>query len=140
MELAIYRKKSNHKIIAIIMAVICVFCLVPNAILLADALNQPTIGMTGINNSDLTVGMTGILNSDLLIDNNVADWHINPSEQPVMLIIPLVFLSVALLLLIQVAFSEDKSIKKLIYAAVLIMIALALLSGVQFSVNTLLGG
>jgi hypothetical protein len=85
-------------------------------------------------------GNLGVENSDLLLFNDGSDWHINPSEQPTMLIIPLVFLSVAILLLIQVAMSEDKSIKKLIYAAVLIIIALAMLSGIQFSVNTLLGG
>lgn len=140
METALYRKKSNYQVIAVVMAVICLFLLVTNAIVFASALNDPTIGMTGVNNSDLTVGMTGVENSDLLIDNNPADWHINPSEQPLLLVIPLVFFALALLLLIDTAFSEDRSIKKLIYAAILIMMALAMLGSVQFSVNSLLGG
>jgi hypothetical protein len=122
------------------MVVLCIVCIIPTAIVFASAITDPTIGMSGVNNSDLTVGMTGVENSDLLLDNNPADWHINPSEQPLLLIIPLIFFALALLLLIDMAFSEDKNIKKLIYAAILIIMALALLSGVQFNVNNILGG
>jgi len=140
MELAIYRKRKSYKLITFILIGIAIFCLIPNAILLASALTDPTIGMTGVNNSDLTVGMTGVENSDLLLDFNGADWHINPSEQPVMLAIPLVFLAVAILLLINLALSEEKNIKNLIYAAILIIIALTMLASIQFNINSLLGG
>lgn len=140
MELAIYRKRNNYRIIAIIMAAICALCLIPASIVLASVLNDATIGMTGVNNSDLTAGMTGVGNGDLLIDNDGTGIHINPSQYPLLPIIPLVFLAVALLLLINLAFSEDKSIKKLIYAAILIIIALSMLASIQFSVTNLLGG
>jgi hypothetical protein len=124
----------------VVMAVLCIVCIIPTAIVFASAITDPTIGMNGVNGSQLTVGMTGVEHSDLLLDYNPADWHINPSEQPSLLIIPLVFFAFALLLLIDMAFSKDKDIKKLIYAAILIMMALALLQGVQFNVNSLLGG
>jgi hypothetical protein len=140
MELAIYRKQNKYKIATFIMVAICVLCIVPNAILLASALTDPTIEMSGVNNSELTIGRTGVNGSDQLLDYNGADWHVNPTEQPLMLIIPLVFFAVALLLLIQMALSEDKSISNLIYAAILIIMALALLTSVQFNINSLLGG
>lgn len=139
MELAIYRKK-NYKGFVFALLAIAIFCLIPNVILLADALTDPTIGMAGVNNSDLTVGMTGVENSDPLLDFNGADWHVDPSQQPLMLIIPLVFFAVAILLLIDLALSEEKKLVNLIYAAILIFIAVAMLGAIQFNINSLLGG
>jgi hypothetical protein len=140
MELSIHRK--NYRAITIIMVVACVFCLIPLSIVMASALTDPTIGMNGVNNSSLTVGRNALDDSTRLLDNDAADWHISPSDSvyPIMILVPFVFLVVALLLLIQMALSEDKSIKNLIYAAILIIIALSMLSGIQFSINSLLGG
>lgn len=122
------------------MVVICLACLFPLGVGLASVFSQPTIGMTGVNDSNLTVGMTGVSNNDILIDFDAADWHINPSEYPILLIIPTVFFGVALFLIVSFALSEDKSIKNLIIAGILITVALAMLAGVQASTDTLLGG
>lgn len=133
-------KRSNRLRVIVIIATI--LCLIPISIVVAAAFNQPTIGMAGVNNSDLTVGMSGVNNSDLLLDYDASDWHISPSDSvyPIMIIVPLVFFAVGLLLLIQLALSEDKSLKNLIYAAVLIIIALSMLAGIQFNINSFLGG
>lgn len=138
MELAY--KRIDKKYCKILIVLSCLFVLIPTAVVFASALTQPLIGMIGVDDSQLTIGMVGINNSDRLIDFSKSDWHINPSEYPIMLSIPLIFFLVASLFIIQFALSEDKSIKKLVIAAILITIALALLSGVQFNVNMLLGG
>jgi cytochrome bd-type quinol oxidase subunit 1 len=138
MESVMYRK-NNQKTITIIM-VMLILCLIPVSIVVASALTDPTVGIN--NNSDLTAGMSGVNNSDLLLDFNGADWHINPSDSfyPIMIIIPLVFLAVAILILINFVLAEEKDIKNLIYAAVFIIIALAMLANMQFNINSFLGG
>lgn len=141
MELAIYRKKTNKlKITAIFLAVVCLACLVPATMVFASALTDPTIGMTGVNNSDLTVGMTGVNNGDLLLDFDAADWHLNPSEYPIALAIPVVFFAVALLMILNMILADRVELKTIIYVAILISVALAMLASIQLNTNSLWGG
>lgn len=138
MELAL-KRKQHSKWILLPLIVLCLVMLVPSSIVLANALTDPYIGRSGIDNSDLTAGFNN--SSDLLID-----WdnpgHINPSSAvyPVMIIVPLIFFALALLILLGMAFTEGLTIKGLIIVGILIFIALALLAGVNFSTNSLLGG
>ena len=140
MELAIYRKTNNHHIITIMMVVICIVLMIPSIVVLASALTDPTIGMTGVNNSQLTVGMTGINHDDLLLDYNPADWHINPSDQPLLIVIPLVFLAFSILLIFYMLETKQHPLKILLTIGILIYIALALLPNINNIVNSLLGG
>ena len=140
MEMVLRNKKLNKKLILIPLLILCLLMAVPSSIVFANALTDPTIGMTGVDNSDLTVGMSGVSESDFLIDFD-NPGHINPSSSvyPVMMIVPLIFFLLAILLILDMVFS-GLDIKKLIIVAILIVIALALLAGVNFSTNSLLGG
>lgn len=141
MELTLKLQQLNKKWVLIPLAIICVVMLVPTAIAFANAINDPTIGMSGVNDSDLTIGMSGLGTSDFLIERG-NNGHINPSSAvyPVAIIVPLIFFALALLLIVSMAFGEGLDLKKLILIAVLITIALALLAGVNFSTNSLFGG
>lgn len=132
-------KRKDNKLISIVMAIICVLCLIPTAVVFANAVTkQPTIGMSGVNNSGLTIGMTTLDNSSKLIDTNESQpSSLTSTETPFLIIIPLIFFLLALFLIMQVAFSEDKDFKKLVYAAILIFVALALLGAIQFHINGL---
>ena len=138
MELTL--RKNNNKIFLIPLLIACLIMVVPSAIVFANAMTDPYVGMSGVNNSDLTAGMTGVNRSDLLID-----WdnpgHINPSSPSygTMMAIPLIFFLLAILLILGMVFSKELNLKMLIIVAVLISLALALLSGVNFSTNSLLG-
>lgn len=141
MELTLKRQQFNKKWILVPLAIICLVMLVPTAIAFANAINDPTIGMSGVNDSGLTIGMAGLGTSDFLIERG-NNGHINPSSEvyPVAIIVPLIFFALALLLIVSMAFGDGLDIKKLIIIALLIMIALALLAGVNYSTNNLFGG
>jgi len=138
MELAIRRRQPN-KLILIPFLIISMVCLIPAAIVFANAFTDPTIGMSGVNNSDLTAGFNG--SGDILIDFD-NPGHINPSSMSygLMIIVPLIFLLLAIILVLSMVFGDGLDLRKLILVAVLIITALALLAGVNFSTNSLLGG
>lgn len=141
MELAIYRKKSNNRLVTTIMVVICLICLIPSAIVLASALTQPYIGMAGVNNSDLTVGMQPFDDSSRLIDYG-GTWHLNPNSSAFQLanLLPLIFLVVGILLVWYMIEKEQPGVRILIVIAILIYFLLALLPSIQEMVTNLLGG
>jgi hypothetical protein len=141
MELAIYRKK-NHKTIALTMAVVCVLCLIPITFVIASALTDPTIGMNGVNNSQLTVGRTGVNGSDQLIDNGSHSTILNPSSGAGQLAVTtvIVFMAFSILLILYEIETKKKPIYLLLTIAILIYIALALLPNINSIVNNLLGG
>ena len=142
MELAMHRKQGiSKKWILFPLLILCLVMLIPSAIVFASALDDPTIGMNGVNDSDLTIGMTGVNHSDLLIERG-NNGHVNPSAMyfPLMMIVPLVFFALAILLILGMVFTDGLNIKGLILVAILIIIALALLAGVNFRTNSLLGG
>lgn len=138
MELAMARNRTDNKPLTILLVAICLIVMIPTAYVLASALTDPTIGRAGVANNDLTIGMVGVTHNDVLIDNGPPPT-LSANEFPLMLIIPLVFLAVALLLLVQLVLDEPRDIKKLVIAAVLITIALTLLNVIQFNVNSLIG-
>ena len=143
MELVLSRKKNNVwvKTIVIAMIAVCLVYIVPTSLVLAGYWNDPTVGMFGVNNPDLTVGMTGVDNPDLLVE--VRDFSLiypDTAGYGLFIIIPLIFLAVAVLLLMNLVLSEEKDIKHLIYAAILIYVAISMLQSVQFNINSLLGG
>jgi hypothetical protein len=140
MEL-VMRKQSNKKWFLIPLIVICLTILVPVSIVLANSFTYPFVGMSGVNNSNLTIGRTGVGTSDFLIDFD-APAHINPSSPsyPVMIIIPLVFLAVAILLLVKMALSDDLDLKMLIIIGIMIIISIAMLISMQSQITTLIGG
>jgi len=139
MELAL--RRNNKKYFLIPLIVICISILVPVSIVFANSFTYPFVGMSGVNNSELTIGRTGVGTSDFLIDFD-APAHINPSSPsyPVMIIIPLVFLAVAILILAKLVFSEDIDLKILIIAAILVIIAISMLVSMQSQITSLIGG
>jgi len=115
-------------------------CLIPTMIVFASALTQPLVGMNGVNNSGLTIGRTGSNNSNLTLDKGNTGGHINPSQYPLFPIIPIVLFMVSLLIIVIFILQENKDIRFLIYAGIIIIFALLLLSLVQTNINALLGG
>ena len=142
MEAALSQKQNNKRWVLTFLFLICMVGLIPSFVVFANALTDPTIGMSGVNDSQLTVGMTGVNNSNLLIDFNASDWHINPSSSvyPVMMAVPLIFFIVALLFILGLAFNPELNIKGVLIVALLIFVALALLVFVNSQTNSLLGG
>ena len=140
MELALQRKRSNPRII-VIMAVMAVLCLIPPAIVLASALNDPTIGMTGVNNSQLTLGMHATDDSTRLLDNSGHPTILNPSSPAgqLAIIIPLIFIFLGILLIWYLIETKQSGIKILVVIAVLIYVLLALLPSINDIVRNLLG-
>jgi len=141
MELSIKKERWGNKIIPLILLVLSIMLLIPSAVIFASALTQPLIGMNGVNNSGLTVGMNGITSSDRLIDFGDSG-NLNPDSPSFRLagLLPLIILVVAILLLINMVFAEEVKLKNIIFAAVLILLALAFLVTIQSNVTGLLGG
>jgi hypothetical protein len=141
MELAIYRKRNN-KTVTIIMAVIFGLCLIPVSIVLASALSSSTMGMTGVNNSQLTVGMNAIDNSTRLMDNSSHPTILNPSSGAgqMAVVTVLIFLAFAILLVLYEVETQRPPLVILLTIGVLIYMALALLPAINTMVTTLLGG
>ena len=141
MELAMYRKRNN-KTITIIMAVVIALCLIPISIVVASALNQPTIGMTGVNNSQLTIGMHALDDSTKLIDNGINPATVSPSSGAgqMAIVTVLVFLAFAILLILYEIETKKPALIILLTIGVLIYMALALLPAINNMVTHLLGG
>ena len=140
MELVSYRKRNN-KTIAIILAVILALCLVPVAIVVASALNQPTIGMTGVNNSQLTVGMHATDDSTRLMDSGSTPSILNPSSPAgqMTIVTVIIFLVLAILLILYEVETHRHPIVILLTIGILIYVALALLPAINIMVRNLLG-
>jgi len=141
MELTIKREKWGNKFIPLVLLFLSVILLIPSAVIFASALTQPLIGMNGVNNSGLTVGMNGVTSSDRLIDFGDSG-NLNPNSPAFHLanLLPLIILVVAIFLLLNMLFAEEVQLKNIIFAAVLILIALAFLVSIQSNVTDLLGG
>jgi heme/copper-type cytochrome/quinol oxidase subunit 4 len=140
MEL-VMRKQSNKKWFLIPLIVICLTILVPVSIVFALAFNQPEVGMLGVNNSSLTIGIAGSAISDYLIETrNPSLIYSDSPSYPMLIIIPLIFVVVALLLLVKMAFSDDLDLKMLIIIGIMVVIAIAMLISMQSQITTLIGG
>ena len=121
------------------MLVLFLAFLIPTIVLAAVGGNT-WIGMSGVVHSNLYIG-TGV-HGQWWVGFNVPAPYINPSSPVggILGVIPTVFISLAVLLLIIVGLKEDLNIKTIIILAVIIYMALAFLSGINLDIRNILGG
>jgi hypothetical protein len=141
-EVAIRKRQFNQWISTTVLLVICLMLFVPSVIAFASALNQPTIGMTGVNNSQLMLGMHATDDSTRLIDSSGHPSSLNPSSPAFQLgsMLPLIFIVLAILLILKMLDEGKLNIKVLILIGILIYLALAFLPNIQQAITNLLGG
>lgn len=124
-------KRSDNKIIAVVLFAVCLMFLIPSVIVFANAItSQPEIGFVGLTNAEKTIGMVGTNNSSIVIDFGTSG-NLNPQSPAFQLasIIPLVFLGIALIMIMRQMFTERITLQTIVITAVIIMVAVALLIG-----------
>jgi hypothetical protein len=138
---AIKKRANYNKMVLVILLVMTLILLIPSSAVLAAALSgHYLIGLTSVTGSNPSVGMTGI-NVYPHIEYLAGANHLNPSSASGTFVsfLPILFLAVAILILLNMLFSGNVDLKQLVWAVILIVVAFAALAIINGGLRGLLG-
>ena len=136
--MVIARFLKSNKMALIIMLLLLLIVLSPLAVYAIWG-SHSYIGMSGVYNSNLYVGTHGQA-GQLFIGYSAGSLNYASGAGSVINLIPLIFISLAVMLLVTIGFSDEVNITTIIIGAIIIFMALAFLAGINSEVSSILGG
>lgn len=134
------RKFIRWDKIALLLFILCAVLVLSTAVLAVALPSNFFVGMSGVSNSNLSIGMSGVT-GQYFIGMNVPAVYVNPQATGGFLnLYAFVFITLGVLSLLLIGFTEGFTPKGLILMAVAIYITIALLMGIHDQVGSIIGG